>query len=55
MNLSGRVVKTVGDSLTVNVEKSGSGDHNVSWTKVMDAGDKMLLRNLKKATGMVKF
>ncbi|XP_055370341.1 CD166 antigen homolog A isoform X2 [Betta splendens] len=33
LNLSGRVVRTVGDSLTINLEQSGSGDYNVSWTK----------------------
>lgn len=35
---TGKVVKTVGDTLTVKMEKSASGDAHMSWTKVMGAG-----------------
>lgn len=38
LSLTGRVVKTVGDALSVKVEKNASGDHKLSWTKVMGAG-----------------
>lgn len=33
LNLTGRVVKTVGDALSVKMEMSASGDAQVSWTK----------------------
>uniref|UniRef100_A0AAQ5ZIL2 Ig-like domain-containing protein n=1 Tax=Amphiprion ocellaris TaxID=80972 RepID=A0AAQ5ZIL2_AMPOC len=33
LSLTGRVVKTVGDALSVKMEKNASGDAKVSWTK----------------------
>lgn len=33
LNLTGRVVKTVGDALSVKMEMNASGDAQVSWTK----------------------
>ncbi|KAF3706811.1 CD166 antigen -like protein [Channa argus] len=33
LSLSGKIVKTVGDSLSVRVDKSASGEPKVSWTK----------------------
>ncbi|KAK2828931.1 hypothetical protein Q5P01_019965 [Channa striata] len=33
LSLSGQVVKTVGDTLSVSVDKSSSGEPKVSWTK----------------------
>ncbi|XP_026227714.1 CD166 antigen homolog A [Anabas testudineus] len=33
LSLTGRVVKTVGDALSIKVEKSASGDHKIKWTK----------------------
>uniref|UniRef100_A0A673ATK2 Activated leukocyte cell adhesion molecule a n=1 Tax=Sphaeramia orbicularis TaxID=375764 RepID=A0A673ATK2_9TELE len=37
LNPTGKVVKTVGDTLSVKIEKSASGEAIVSWRKVMDA------------------
>lgn len=42
---TGKVVKTVGDTLPVKMEKNSSGDAKVSWTKVMGAGVRWLIRN----------
>lgn len=36
LSLSGKVVKKVGEALSVQTEKSGSGDVKVSWTKVTE-------------------
>lgn len=35
---TGKVVKTLGDTLSVKTEKNASGDTKVSWTKVMVLG-----------------
>lgn len=46
LNLTGKVVKTVGDALSVTVEKSSSGEHKLTWTKVIGAGIGLLIREV---------